>query len=86
MLLMVPSTQLGSGVFSKAAHRCKSLTVILRDVTVFAPLPEYLLEKEKATHSSIWPGEFHRLYSPWGCKESDTTEQLSLNICWKKWC
>ena len=25
------------------------------------------------------PGEFHRLYSPWGHKESDTTEQLSLS-------
>ena len=24
----------------------------------------------------FWPGEFHGLYSPWGCKESDTTEQL----------
>ena len=22
----------------------------------------------------VWPGEFHGLYSPWGCKESDTTE------------
>ena len=22
----------------------------------------------------IWPGEFHELYSPWGGKESDTTE------------
>ena len=29
------------------------------------------LEKGKATHSSIWPGEFHRLYSPWSRKESD---------------
>ena len=71
---------------------------------------EDLLEKGKATHSSIlglplvaqlvknlsamwepwvgkipwrrerlptavfWPGEFHRLYSPWGHKESDMTE------------
>ena len=26
----------------------------------------------------FWPGEFHRLYSGWGCKESDATEQLSL--------
>ena len=26
----------------------------------------------------FWPGEFHGLYSPWGHKESDTTEQLSL--------
>ena len=25
------------------------------------------------------PGEFHGLYSPWGCKESDTTEWLSLS-------
>ena len=27
----------------------------------------------------LWPGEFHGLYSPWGCKESDTTEQLTLS-------
>ena len=27
----------------------------------------------------FWPGEFHGLYSPWGRKESDTTEQLSLS-------
>ena len=26
----------------------------------------------------FWPGEFHGLYSPWGCRELDTTEQLSL--------
>ena len=31
------------------------------------------LEKGKATHSSI-------LYSPWGQKESDTTERLSLHF------
>ena len=35
------------------------------------------LEKGKGTHSSILPREFHGLYSPWGCKESDTTKQLS---------
>ena len=28
----------------------------------------------------FWPGEFHGLYSPWGCKESDMTEQLSLSL------
>ena len=27
-----------------------------------------------------WPGEFQGLYSPWGLKESDTTEQLSLSL------
>ena len=26
----------------------------------------------------FWPGEFHELDSPWGRKESDTTERLSL--------
>jgi len=31
------------------------------------------LEKGKAT-PVFWPREFHGLYSPWGCKESDTTE------------
>ena len=36
------------------------------------------LEKGKATHSSI-------LYSPWGCKESDMTEQLSLTCCIWSW-
>ena len=28
----------------------------------------------------LWPGEFHGLYSPWGCKELDMTEQLSLHF------
>ena len=27
----------------------------------------------------FWPGEFQGLYSPWGSKESDTTERLSLS-------
>ena len=37
------------------------------------------LEKGKATHSRILTGKFHGLYSPWGSKEPDTTEQLSLS-------
>ena len=28
----------------------------------------------------FWPGEFHGLYIPWGCKELDMTEQLSLSL------
>ena len=28
----------------------------------------------------FWPGEFHGLYSPWGRKESNTTERLSLSL------
>ena len=37
------------------------------------------LEKEKLPTPVFWPGEFHGLYSPWGCKESNTTESLSLS-------
>ena len=40
------------------------------------------LAKGKATTPVFWPGEFHGLYmySLWGCKESDTTERLSLSL------
>ena len=27
----------------------------------------------------FWPGEFHGLYSPWGHRETDRIEQLSLS-------
>ena len=37
------------------------------------------LEKGKAT-LVCWPGEFHGLYSPWGHKELDKTEQFSLSL------
>ena len=41
------------------------------------------LEEEMATHSSIFPWKFYGQrslagYSPWGHKESDTTERLSV--------
>ena len=32
------------------------------------------LERERLPTPVFWPGEFHGLYSPWGRKESDTTE------------
>ena len=34
--------------------------------------------RERLPTPIFWPGEFHGLHSPWGRKESDTTEQLSL--------
>ena len=34
--------------------------------------------KERLPTPVFWPGEFRELYRPWGCKESDTTERLSL--------
>ena len=35
--------------------------------------------RKKLPTPVFWPREFHGLYSPWGCKESDTTEQFSLS-------
>ena len=37
------------------------------------------LEKGRLPTSVFWPGEFHELYSPWSCNESDTTEYLHLD-------
>ena len=34
--------------------------------------------RKRLPTSVLWLGEFHGLYSPWGCKELDTTERLSL--------
>ena len=46
---------------------------------------EDLLEKEMAAHSSTIAGKSRGRrslvgYSPWGCKESDTTEQLHFHF------
>ena len=35
--------------------------------------------RERLPTPAFWPGEFHGLYSPWGRKESDTIERLSLS-------
>ena len=35
------------------------------------------LEKERPPSPVFWPGEIHGLYSAWGHKESDKTEQLT---------
>ena len=49
----------------------------MRETWVWSLGWEDPLKKGKATHSVSWPGEFHGLFSPWGCKASDMTEQLS---------
>ena len=55
-----------------------------REMWVWSLGQEDHLEKEMATHSSIlaweipWTEELGG-YSPWGCEELDTTEQLNNN-------
>ena len=34
--------------------------------------------RERLPTPAFWPGEFQGLYGPWGHRESDATERLSL--------
>ena len=43
-------------------------------------LGRYPGEGERLPTPVFWPGKFHGLYSPWGGKESDMTERLSLSL------
>ena len=36
--------------------------------------------RERLSTPVFWPGELHGLFIPWGCKESDKTEQLSPSL------
>ena len=36
--------------------------------------------RERLPTAVFWPEDFCGLYSLWDCKESDTTEQLSLHL------
>ena len=36
--------------------------------------------RERLSTPVFWPGEFHGLYSPWGSKQLDMTEWLSLSL------
>ena len=51
----------------------------MREIWVQSLGWEDLLETQKAT-PVFWPEEFQGLFSPWGHKEPDTTEQLSLSF------
>ena len=73
---------------SLVAQTVKSLSAV-QETQVRSLGQEDPLEKEMVTHSSIlawkipWMEEPGRLYSPWGCKESEMTEWLhflSLNL------
>ena len=35
--------------------------------------------RERLLTPVFWPGEFHGLYSPWDCKQSDMTKRLSFS-------
>ena len=49
------------------------------DLGLIPGLGRFPQRKERLLTPVFWPGEFHGLYSPWGHKESDKTERLSLS-------
>ena len=61
------------------AQRLKHLPP-MRETQVRSLGQEDPLEKERLHAPVFWPGEFHGLYSPWGRKELDLTEQLSFHF------
>ena len=44
------------------------------DLSSIPELGRFPGERERLPTPVFWPGEFHGLYSPRGCKESDMTE------------
>ena len=46
----------------------------VRDLGLIPGLGSFPGEGNGYPRPVFWPEEFHGLYSPWGCKESDTTE------------
>ena len=64
---------------SLVAQMVKNLPA-LQETWVWSLGWEDPLEKGKATHSVFWPREIHGLYSSWGRKELDSTEQVSLSL------
>ena len=70
----------GSSLVAQTVKRLPTMPTMW-EIWVQSLGQEDLLEKEMATHSSILARKSHGWwnlvgYSPWGCKESDTTEQF----------
>ena len=65
---------------SQVAQMVKCLPA-MRETRVQSLCQEYPLEKEMATHSSTlaWKIPWTVGYSPWGRKESDTTERIHFH-------
>ena len=63
---------------SLVAQLLKNLPAV-RETWVRSLVGKIPWRRERLPTPVFWSGEFHGLYSPWGHKESDTTERLSLH-------
>ena len=84
-LVSVSGRSRGEGIGYPLQCSCISLVAQLvknlpaMQETWFDPLVGKIpWRRERLPTRVFWPGEFHGLYSPWGHKDSDTTEWLSL--------
>ena len=59
----------------------KESTCNAEDLSSIPGLGRFPWRREKLPIPVFWPGEFHKLYGPWGGQESDMTERLSLLLC-----
>ena len=62
---------------SLVAQLVKNPPAMLGDLGSIPGLGRFPWRRERLPTSAFWLGEFQGLYSPWGHKESDMTEQLS---------
>ena len=76
----------GEGISYPLQYSCTSLVAqLLKNLpamweTGFDPwVGKIPCRRERLPTPVFWPREFHDLYSPWGRKESDMTERLSLH-------
>ena len=65
-----------SGVISQGAHRPHQ-DCSVRDLGSIPGLGGSPGEGSSSPTPVLWPGDSHGLYRPWGCRGSDTAEQLS---------
>ena len=62
---------------SLVAQLVKNLPAMQRPGEDVGKIPQ---RREKLPTPVLWPGEFHGLYTPWGCKEA---ESLDYNLLFK---
>ena len=76
------SSPLGGFPCGSAGKEC---ACNVRDLGSIPGFGRFLWRRESLPTPVFWPREFHGLYGPWGWKESDTTEQLTLSRIIKGW-
>ena len=74
-----------------STNRCRQTDCAFLYSPSLACFPDSSAGKESACNAGdsilvFWPGEFHELYRPWGRKEQDKTEQLSVPSLTPSYC